>query len=264
VLMLDAQLVVHLGLVLHELATNARKYGALSVLGGRLSIQWEMQTNGGRDLVLEWKESGVPTITTPKERGFGSTLIEQTLSAHGGEVSVRYGADGLISRITMPLPQAARPGIGEPAAGPNVEPRTSFLPAPSAEPSLYGRRIIIVEDEPLVAMDLESMLVAAGGDVIGSAGTLDAARLLIAQARCDAALLDVNLAGQPVDELAAALTQRNVPFAFVTGYGREGIPHGFRDAVLLKKPFSQDQLLAVMDLLFYQPAAVVQLRPKIQ
>ncbi len=261
-LMLDPQLVVHLGLVLHELATNARKYGALSVPGGRLSIRWEMQTNGERDLILEWKESGVPTITTPKERGFGSTLIEQTLSAHGGEVSMRYGADGLASRIKMPLPQVAQPGIGELKWAPNPEPRTSFLSDPDARPSLCGRRIIIVEDEPLVAMDLESMLTSAGCDVVGSAGTLDAARLLVAQARCDAALLDVNLAGQSVDELAAALTQKNIPFAFVTGYGREGIPPGFRDAVLLNKPFGQNQLLAVMDLLLHQSAAVVQLRPK--
>ena len=258
-LMLDAQLVVHLGLVLHELATNARKYGALSVPGGRLSIQWEMQTNGERNLVLEWKESGVPSITTPKERGFGSTLIEQTLSAHGGEVSMRYGADGLAGRIKMPLPTEIRPSIGQAAAASNNEARASFS---RARLSLQGRRVIIIEDEPLVAMDLESTLTAAGCDVVGSAGTLDAARQLISQARCDAALVDVNLAGHPVDELATVLTQKNIPFAFVTGYGREGIPRGFRDALLLKKPFSQDQLFAVMDLLLYQSAAVVQLRPK--
>ena len=65
-----------------------------------------------------------------------------------------------------------------------------------------------------------------------------------------------------MDELAAALTKKNIPFAFVTGYGREGVPRGFQDAVLLKKPFSQDQLLAVMELLVYKAAAVVQLRPK--
>jgi PAS domain S-box-containing protein len=262
VLMIDARMAVHLALVLHELATNARKHGALSVPGGRLSVQWEIRTNGGRSLVLEWKESGVPKVTAPKARGFGSTLIEQTLSVHGGEVSMCYGAEGLTGRITMPLPQEVRPSIRQVAATASIESRTSFLHIQSPQPPLQGKRVILIEDEPLVAMDLESTLTAAGCEVIGSAGTLDKARLLIANAECDAALVDVNLAGHPVDELAAALTQKNVPFAFVTGYGREGTPRGFRDAILLKKPFSQDQLLAVMELLFYQTAGVVQLRPK--
>jgi PAS domain S-box-containing protein len=93
--MIDATSSVHLALVLHELATNARKYGALSVPNGRLSVQWKMKTNGGRDLVLEWKESGASNVTAPKERGFGSALIEQTLSSLGGEVSMDYGAEGL-------------------------------------------------------------------------------------------------------------------------------------------------------------------------
>jgi DNA-binding response OmpR family regulator len=114
----------------------------------------------------------------------------------------------------------------------------------------------------MVAMDVESTLTAAGCEVVGSAGTIGDAKLLIANAEFDAALVDANLAGHPVDELAAALTQKNVPFAFVTGYGRDGLPRGFREAILLKKPFSQDQLLAVMELLLYQTAAVVSLRPK--
>jgi CheY-like chemotaxis protein len=203
-------------------------------------------------------------VATPKERGFGSTLIEQTLSAHGGEVTMRYGADGLTSQIKMPLPQEAEPTVARSVGGAEREGRVSFLPSQITLQPLYGMRVIIIEDEPLVAMELESTLTAAGCDVIGMAGTLEKARLLISQARCDAALVDVNLAGHPVDELAAALTQKNIPFAFVTGYGREGIPRGFRDAVLLKKPFAQDQLIAVMELLIYQSAAVVELRPKSQ
>jgi predicted homoserine dehydrogenase-like protein len=68
------------------------------------------------------------------------------------------------------------------------------------------------------------------------------------------------LAGQSVDELAAALTQRNIPFAFVTGYGREALPLGFREAVVLGKPFSKHQLRSVVQALLYRSADVVQLR----
>ena len=262
VLFLDAQAAVHWALILHELATNARKYGALSLPEGRLSVQWEMRTNGERsDLVLEWKERGGPQVSTPKERGFGSKLIERTVSAHGGDVSMRYAAEGVTCLIALPLPQQARPSVGPAAAAPNHDAGPSLLPGQSTR-ALQGKRIIIIEDEPLVAMDLESTLTAAGCEVVGSAGTLDRAKLLIADAECDAALLDVNLAGHPVEELAAALTQKNIPFAFVTGYGRDGVPREFRESVVLKKPFSQDQLLAVMKVLFYQTATIVQLRPK--
>ena len=113
-----------------------------------------------------------------------------------------------------------------------------------------------------MAMDLQSTLNAAGCEVVGPAGALDKARALIADAECDAALLDVNLSGHRVDELAAALTRKNVAFAFVSGYGRESLPSGFHEAMLLKKPFSQEQLVGMVELLVYQADAIVRLRPK--
>jgi CheY-like chemotaxis protein len=127
---------------------------------------------------------------------------------------------------------------------------------------LAGKRVLLIEDEPLVAMDLESSLQAAGCQVVGPAGTLAHAMSLVAQADYDVALVDVNLAGRPVDEIAAALTQKNRPFAFVTGYGREALPRGFRDAVVLNKPFSREQLLASLEVLLYQAAGIVRLRQK--
>jgi len=117
---------------------------------------------------------------------------------------------------------------------------------------LHGRRVIIIEDEPLVAMDMESTLTAAGCDVVGSAGTLDKEKLIVAQAECDAAVVDMTLAGHPVDELAAALTQQNIPLVLVTANGPDGIPGRFREAAVIKKPFSQDQLVAAIEKLFHQ------------
>lgn len=131
-----------------------------------------------------------------------------------------------------------------------------------SQPRLKGKRILIIEDEPLVSMDMESSLTAAGCKVIGPAGTLENAKLLVEDSNYDAALVDANLAGHPVDELATVLTQKNCPFAFVTGYGRDALPRGFREAIVLGKPFSQDQLLSIVEVLLYQPADVVQLRQK--
>src|SRR5919201_1764422 len=95
-------------------------------------------------------------------------------------------------------------------------------------------------------MDIEASLREGGCKIAGLAGTLQTARQLIAEARCDAALLDVNLAGYPVDELAAALRQKGVPFAFVTGHGRDALPEAFKEMPLLSKPFGPDQLFATV------------------
>jgi DNA-binding NtrC family response regulator len=114
-------------------------------------------------------------------------------------------------------------------------------------------------------MDIEAILIDAGCNVVGPAGNLDQAKRLVGNHDCDAALLDANLAGQSVDELAALLTQRKVPFAFVTGHGRDALPRGHRDAVLVGKPFRRDQIRSVLEVLCYRgPAStVVQLQPRL-
>jgi len=261
-LVLDAQAAVHLALVLHELATNARKHGALSVPQGRLSVTWQMRTNGGCSLLLSWKESHGPRVSAPSAHGFGRMLIEQTVRAHGGEVAVDYRTDGLTCEIKLPLPETARPSTGIDASAPKTSRGPSLLAQPDNRRTLQGKRILVIEDEPLVAMDVESTLATAGCEVVGPAATLERAKLLIEESDCDAVLLDVNLAGQPVDELATLLTRKNRPFAFVTGYGREALPSGFRGTVVLGKPFGADQLLATVEVLLYQPASVVQFRQK--
>jgi PAS domain S-box-containing protein len=261
-LMLDTQSTTHLALVLHELATNARKYGALSVPHGRLSVSWQMRTDGERSLLMQWKESDGPKISAPTTRGFGTTLIEQTLRGHGGAATIHYGADGLTCDIRLPLPQEIRASGGILPTALQAGMELSMLQHDNNALALKGKRILLIEDEPLVLMDLESILTAAGCEIVGPAGTLEAAKRLVAEADCDIALVDVNLAGSPVDELAAGLTRKDVPFAFVTGYGREALPRGFQEAAMLGKPFNQDQLLAVVGSLLRQGGDVVKLRPK--
>jgi two-component sensor histidine kinase/CheY-like chemotaxis protein len=241
--MLDARGAVQLALVLHELATNARKHGALSVPNGRLSIKWHTETHQGFELVVRWEETGVGNVTAPSSQGFGSQLIERSLQANGGEASIHYNADGITCRIRLPLPEAsARDKIAAVAAREGG--------AGSAEgnsgSSMNGKRILLIEDEALVAMEIESDLLAEGCIVVGPAGNIVSAQRLIEEAEFDAALVDANLAGRPVDELAAALTRKGVPFAFATGYGRDGLPREFQDAIVLTKPFSREQMLATV------------------
>ena len=96
-----------LNLSLHELCTNAAKYGAFSVPDGRLQVNWSTEEVGGSKLVrLLWKESGGPTVKPPTHKGFGNELIER-LCPHelNGEAEVKYEPSGLQCVLTFPLKQ---------------------------------------------------------------------------------------------------------------------------------------------------------------
>lgn len=113
---------------------------------------------------------------------------------------------------------------------------------------LAGSRVLLVEDETLVAMLLEDMIAELGGNVVGSASRVSRA-LEIAQDRSidlDLAVLDVNLGGEEVFPVASALAERGVPFAFSTGYGNAGLPEAWRSRPTLQKPFTQEQVTAVL------------------
>ncbi len=103
---LDPQRALALSMALHELCSNATKYGALSARPGRVRIRWRAEVvQGRRSLVLSWEEVGGPPVTAPAHRGFGSRLIERGLRHDlGGEVALDFGASGVTCRITAPLP----------------------------------------------------------------------------------------------------------------------------------------------------------------
>ena len=107
-------------------------------------------------------------------------------------------------------------------------------------------RILIVEDEMLVAMNIEDMLLDLGHEVAGLAGRLDAALSLAGEAEFDLAMLDVNLAGETSFPVAALLAKRSIPFLFATGYGIKGIEEQYRDRPVLQKPFRASDLEAAL------------------
>ena len=96
-----------LALVLHELATNAAKYGALSVPDGRLEVKWRIEERPGEEprLNVDWIESGGPPVTTPPDRkGFGSTLIDMTIQGQlAGTLDTRWLESGAQHRLSLSL-----------------------------------------------------------------------------------------------------------------------------------------------------------------
>ncbi len=104
VVILPPQTALRLGLVIHELGTNARKHGALSTATGHLHVGWHVSRRDDRPwLELEWRERGGPPAVSPDRRGFGTRLIEASVSALGGEAVLDYGRDGLACHLRLPL-----------------------------------------------------------------------------------------------------------------------------------------------------------------
>jgi PAS domain S-box-containing protein len=101
---LDSRATIRLALVLHELATNARKYGALSVPEGRVDLGWTLEAGEPVPVMrLIWREVDGPPIGPPNRRGFGSIVIEQSLSADGGRADMRFESAGLSCTFEVPL-----------------------------------------------------------------------------------------------------------------------------------------------------------------
>ncbi len=109
---------------------------------------------------------------------------------------------------------------------------------------LCGRRVLVVEDEALVAMMLEDAVIEAGGEVVGPAGTLREALLLAGDGqKLDAATLDLNLGGSDSSPVAQMLASRRVPFVVVSGYVGNGQTAALAAARVLAKPFSMAELI---------------------
>lgn len=111
---------------------------------------------------------------------------------------------------------------------------------------LANRRILVVEDESLVAMLLETILEDLGCSIVGPEGSVSGGLRAAQSAPLDAALLDVNVAGELVFPIAEALSKRAIPFVFSTGYGEHGLPEKWRGYTTIQKPFTE---IAVRDAL---------------
>ncbi len=244
---LDATNVPKLAMILHELGTNSLKYGALSKATGKVTIAWTVNEQG---LEMLWTEFGGPAVAVPIGRGFGTRLIESSARGAGGDATMSIEADGVRWKIVFPH-------AVDPLPNKRVTDQSAFEPLPPYREAagsdgqlnsktLEGKRILVVEDEPLLAMDIAQQLEDAGAYVIGPAGNVSEALNLIDHYRFDCALLDGNLGGHPVDDIAASLARKKVPFVFVSGYSKVTLPKTFDAVQLLSKPFDGNRLLSVV------------------
>jgi PAS domain S-box-containing protein len=103
---LEPKTTISIAMALHELVTNAAKYGALSTENGRVSLKWQILNVETPRLAVCWQESGGPPVKPPERRGFGSRMIERALAYElGGTAELEFRPEGLVCRIDAPLPQ---------------------------------------------------------------------------------------------------------------------------------------------------------------
>jgi DNA-binding response OmpR family regulator len=115
-----------------------------------------------------------------------------------------------------------------------------------AKTSKPQMRVLVVEDEYLIRMLLEDMLADLGYGVVAAVGSIAEASALAAKGDFGAAILDVNLDGQEIFPVADILSERKLPFIFVTGYGERALPERYRGRPTLQKPFQAEQLEAAL------------------
>lgn len=248
-----------LSLALHELATNAVKYGALSSASGHVAADWHLVAKRGAPwLSFDWRERGGPATVPdaasprPRRRGFGSELIEGRIPYElGGVARMAIGPEGAWCHLEFPLAHGA--SILETGAPQRATVLGGALDM-TGEADLTGRHILVVEDDYYLATDTARALQGAGAAVLGPFPSETAAEAELDERRPDAAVVDINLGLGPSFRLAQALKARGVPFVFVTGYDQGAIPDSFRDIERLEKPVPLRRIVGAVARLLDRPA----------
>lgn len=221
-------------MAIHELGTNAAKHGALSTADGDLNVSWSV--DGGSVLKIRWAERSDHLAASQEEArsGFGYVLLRELVERQlNGSLSRRFSSGRFECVLDIPIGQAT--GAGRDTKNGDAE----FGGVP---------RLMVVEDDPLIAMDLEDQLASLGFSVVATAHTLRAALSALETRRPDAAIIDVNLGFETAEPLAALLRSHRIPFLRLSGYGADPEPgSAFFGVPRLLKPFSEEDLLIELE-----------------
>jgi len=224
-----------LALIAFEMGSNAAKHGALSTPDGKVDVRWAVD---GAAFTFNWRELGGPPASKPSETGFGSTLIS-TLSEGdlGAEMAVSYPSAGLIAELKAPLANLRR-----------EEPMQSLNLGESERQRLEARlrraRVLLVEDSPLVALDVIAMLEAFGAIVYGPYTDIDEARAAAERDNFDFALIDIDW--DEAGALTVAEAAAGAALVFATGESGDAAKQRFPDAALLPKPYTEFDMVRAL------------------
>ncbi len=225
-------------LVIHEMFTNAAKYGALSGSGekGCVSIRWFI--NHRSELIVEWRESGGPPVSPPASESFGMTMIRSVIPHElEGEVDIDFQPAGVQATLMIPHRYLIVPAASPVDTAPETaaEDSTALTSLPDTA--------LVVEDSLVIALDMQKKLKRLGIRNVIVSGTTDAARRSIAGREIGLAVTDVHLGKETSFELIRELLKDKVPLMIVSGYGEEiDIPEDMNVVPVLTKPVADPDL----------------------
>ncbi|WP_156841978.1 chemotaxis protein CheB [Novosphingobium aquimarinum] len=217
--------------------TNALKYGALSVQSGKVSINWRVLRGGNEQhLQFDWVERGGPSVQPPRSRGFGSTVIERILRSQLlAESEIRYEEAGLEVHCRFPMSRLT--------GSDNVLAKARTDGAIDLE-RLRGAKVMVLDDEWLVAEQTAQYLTDAGVEIIGPYFSLEEAMERARTDSVDLAVLDYNIDGSPVTPLVEEFQKSDIPVILVSGYGSHlDLPLGTLGVDFMPKPVSGTALI---------------------
>lgn len=243
--MLNPQAYSTMALVVHELVTNSTKYGSLSA-GGRVDISWARTKDGG--LEFKWIERDGPIVQPPTRKGFGTTIISRSVPYDlGGHADIAYDPDGVKATFLIPGRHVSeRSGPASPASLKISRHSPAYSPTHTPSQFLEGRRVLLVEDSLIIALDAEDILARLGGEVM-TASTVEGALDLIDAERPALAVLDINLGDQSSFTVADRLNELGIPFVFATGYGEQALLPGIHQSrTVIQKPYTIEGIAKVL------------------
>lgn len=225
-----------LSMLFHELTTNAIKYGSLSVPDGHLTVKWSRSPDIDGAVNLVWTEREGPTVTKPKETGFGTTVIDRIAGSQlGSEIKTKWKKSGL--EISLDVPEKKM------AVSQGIDPAISGLARRVPHDILTDKNVLIVDDEWLIAEQHAHILDSVGAKIVGPFTKIDPA-MDYDLSNIDLAVLDFALEEGDVLPLAEKLNSANIPIVFVTGYGSNiQLPDEFADDLIIAKPAGASAVL---------------------
>jgi len=246
---LPAEIAPIVSLVIHELATNAAKYGSLSIPDGTLSVSVEDKDDG---IKIDWRERGGPKVAQPTARGFGCALIQQAVPHElGGKAELKFLEDGVEASIFLP------PHILETLPTRTGIPPTIIPTADTQDQSHFAGgkikgAVLLLEDNFIIAKDMSDQLEEFGFETVDTFGNAINALEFLETERPVFGVLDVNLgAGKTSEQVAKRLAELGITFVFVTGYGDTAdLSPDLAHVLRLTKPVSTSALQKAIRRLF--------------